>query len=250
MRKGFFITGTDTEVGKTIVGSALAKCLSKKCNVGVFKPIQSGVDSMKDSDAGLLWWGAGEKGPLENVVPYSFPEPVAPSLAAELAGVEIDLGRIRKMYAEVAKASDLVIVEGAGGFLVPIAKETMISDLAKEFGLPMIVVARPNLGTINHTLLTISSLREHGLEVVGVLINNWDEESAGHAERSAKGLIEKFGGGVKVLGHLPRMSNAGGPELDNREIITQLATWMEKNLDWEPIEQWIGDKKVRNNKDQ
>ena len=145
------------------------------------------------------------------------------------------------MYREVSEASDLVIVEGAGGFLVPIAGNAMISDLAVEFGLPVIVVARPNLGTINHTLLTISSLRDHGLAVVGVLINNWDEESAGHAERSAKGLIEKFGGGVKVLGHLPRIPipTAQGNEIDNREIINRLATWMEKNLDWEPIELWI-----------
>lgn len=234
MVKGFFITGTDTDVGKTIVGSALAKCISRDHEVEVFKPVQSGVESMEDSDAGLLWESAGKRGNLQDIVPYSFSEPVAPSRAAELEGVEINLDRIRRMYREVAESSDLILVEGAGGFLVPISENAMISDLAVEFNLPVIVVARPDLGTINHTLLTISSLRDHGLSVVGVLINNWDESKAGHAERSAQGLIEKFGGGVRILGHLPRMKGK-----DDREIIDHLADWMMTNLDWAPLNRWL-----------
>ncbi len=233
MVKGFFVTGTDTEVGKTIVAAALARNLGKRYRIGVFKPVQSGVESMDDSDAGLLWDAAGRQGALEDMVPYSFPEPVAPSVAAELAGVEVSIERVREMYENIAGGSDVVLVEGAGGYLVPIAGETLISDLAREFRLPVLIVARPDLGTINHTLLTISSVKGHGLQVAGVLINNWDEENADHAERSAKGLIEKFGG-VPVLDHLPKM-----PGDNSREIIANLAKWMEENFDWAKVRKWI-----------
>lgn len=224
--KGFFITGTDTGVGKTVVASAIAWNLNKRYKVGVFKPVQSGVEDIETSDAGRLYDAIGRRGSLDDVVLYSFWEAVAPSVAAEMEGVDVSLDRIVESYRRLAWESDLVLVEGAGGFLVPISGTAMISDLARVLALPVLIISRPNLGTVNHTLLTIRCVRSMGLEVAGVLINKWDEMAAGNAEHSAEGLIEKFGD-VQVLAKLPNV-----PGKDDGEIILSLALWMEKNFDW------------------
>lgn len=231
--KGFFITATDTEVGKTIVTSAIAKNLNKKYKVGVFKPVQSGAEHILASDAGYLWWAIGERGKIEDVVPYSFKEPVAPLVAADLAGVNISIENIKNLYKKTAKESQLMLVEGAGGFLVPITKGKMIADIAKEFNLPLLIIARPNLGTINHTLLTIEAAKSRDLKIAGVIINGWKDEKYGPAEFTAPGLMEEYSG-IPVIGKLPKVHGK-----NDKEIISNLAVWMENNFDWGKLEEWI-----------
>jgi dethiobiotin synthetase len=143
-----------------------------------------------------------------------------------MEGVDVSLDRIVESYRRLAWESDLVLVEGAGGFLVPISGTAMISDLAKVLAQPVLIISRPNLGSVNHTLLTIRCVRSMGLEVAGVFINKWDEMAAGNAEHSAEKLIEKFGD-VRVLAKLPKVIGK-----DDGEIILSLALWMEKNFDW------------------
>lgn len=231
--KGFFITATDTEVGKTIVTSAIAKNLNKRYKVGVFKPVQSGVENILVSDASNLWGAIGEKGSIEEVVPYSFLEPVAPLVAADLSGVKISIEKIKNIYNETAKYNQLMLVEGAGGFLVPITKGKTIADLAQEFQLPLLIISRPNLGTINHTLLTIEAAKSRGLTVAGIIINGWEEEKYGSAELTAPGLMEEYSG-IAVIAKLPKVTGE-----NDQEIICNLADWMEDNFDWRKLEEWI-----------
>jgi dethiobiotin synthetase len=231
--KGFFVTGTDTEVGKTIVTSALAKCLNKKFQVGVYKPTQSGIEDMLESDGGLLWQAIDQRGSLEDVVTYSFKDPVAPLIAAQLAGVEIEWERIIANYQSLCAQCQVILVEGAGGFLVPIAPGKTIADLAQDVNLPVMIVARPNLGTVNHTLLTIEAIRKRGLEVAGIIINNWEEDNFGPTELTAPKLMEEYSG-IPVIMKLPRVIGN-----NNGEIFNNLAQWMENEVDWERILKWL-----------
>jgi dethiobiotin synthetase len=231
--KGFFVTGTDTGVGKTIVSSALAKCLNKKFQVGVFKPTQSGIEDILESDGGLLWQAIDQRGSIEDIVTYSFREPVAPLVAAQLAGVEIEWERIIANYQRLCALCQVILVEGAGGFLVPIAQGKTIADLAEDVNLPVIIVARPNLGTINHTLLTIEAIRKRGLEVAGVIINNWVKDSFGPAELTAPKLIEEYSG-VPVIMKLPKVLGK-----NDGEIFNNIAQWMENQVNWERVLKWL-----------
>ena len=200
---GLFITGTDTGVGKTIVTAALAGALKDQgCDAGVMKPAQSGVEEGKDSDADLLIRAAGVADPWKQVVPYSFQAPLAPMVAAELEGKQLEKQVIVDAYRFLAFNHRLMLVEGAGGLMVPLARDFLVAQLACELNLPLVIVARPNLGTINHTLLTIKTARVMGLEVAGVIINGYREEQAGIAEKTAPEIITRFSG-IPVLGIVP-----------------------------------------------
>ena len=176
---GFFITGTDTEIGKTAVTAALARYFSKRFQVGVFKPIQSGAMDLFESDASYLSRAIGYPGPCEDSFAYSFPDPVAPILAAELSHVSISLEVIREMYERVQNRSELILVEGAGGLMVPVTENVLMADIAIACNLPLLVIARPDLGTINHILLTIHTARSLGIRVRGVIINGYRSTSSG-----------------------------------------------------------------------
>lgn len=200
--RNIFVTGTDTGVGKTAVASAIAKGLRNKgVNVGVMKPIQSG----EDNDAARLIEAAGVEDDLSIVVPYAFKEPVAPTLAARLEGVDIDIDVIRKCYSELGKRHEVVIVEGAGGIMVPLVEKGvesyLMSDIAKDMDLPVIIVARAGLGTVNHTLLTIDHAREKGLDILGVIINGYPERP-NLSEKNNPRMIEELSG-VPVLSIIP-----------------------------------------------
>ncbi len=218
--KGIFITGTDTGVGKTLVAAALARLLRDRgLNVGVMKPVTSGCiernGKLVSEDAELLAWGAGLAGVDADTAPYCLREPLAPSEAAGRDGVRIDLGRIAEAFERLAARHDYVIVEGAGGLMVPLVGGLLIADLAVQLKLPLLVVARPNLGTVNHTVLTCYAARQMGLAVAGVVINDYPEKP-GMAEQSAPHLISSLAG-APVIGIFPHVT-----EDDPRKAVTAL----------------------------
>lgn len=223
MSKGIFITGTDTGVGKTIVASTLALLLRMRgVNVGVMKPVTSGCreeeGALLSEDALLLCQAAGVSCNAD-IAPYLLREPVAPAEAARIDGVKIELASIKESYDRLASVHDFVIVEGAGGLMVPLAGGLLVADLARELDLKILVVARPGLGTINHTVLTCFAAQQMGLGVGGVIINNYPA-APGLAERSAAHHIGSLCG-APVLGIWP---NCDDP--DQVEIIDYLAGWL------------------------
>nr|WP_319537779.1 dethiobiotin synthase [uncultured Methanospirillum sp.] len=220
---GFFVTGTDTEIGKTAVTAALARYFSKRFHVGVFKPIQSGVTDLSESDASYLSRAIGYPGPCEDSFAYSFPDPVAPILAAEYAHVSISLEVIRERYDRVKKRSELVLVEGAGGLMVPVADHTLMADIAIECNLPLLVIARPDLGTINHILLTIHTARSLGILVKGVIINGYKTNSPGPDISKTVSLIQEFGD-IEVLGVIPWIDAS-----DMMSVIDQISQWIHQS---------------------
>ncbi|MDG0959713.1 dethiobiotin synthase, partial [Bacillus paranthracis] len=162
---GFFITATDTEVGKTVVAGALAGVFRELgYNIGVYKPLQSGhVASNPEGDAARLKALAGVPTKEDEICPYSIEEPLAPRLAMKRAGRTVTLKDIIHHYNERLKDFNSLLVEGAGGLAVPYTEDALVIDFAKELQLPLIVVARPTLGTVNHTVLTIAYAKAYGL---------------------------------------------------------------------------------------
>lgn len=197
-----FVTGTDTGVGKTVVSAALALALTRDGkNVAVMKPIQTGTEQPGLTDLEFVEKALDVKFASEYSCPYSFPLPLAPYTAAQSAGQEIVVDKIKNAFQALRSSHDMVIVEGAGGLLVPILEDYLMSDLASELSLPVLIVTRPDLGTLNHTLLTVESAKRRGLEVLGIVINNFPP-SPGDAERTNPGLLKRMSG-VPILGVYP-----------------------------------------------
>jgi dethiobiotin synthetase len=176
VKRACFITGTDTGVGKTQVASALATALSRRgLKVGVMKPAETDcppeLGHNGAQDALRLRQAARCEAPLEMIVPYALPLPLAPALSAEYAGVAIDLEQIRRLYLRLLETHDIVLVEGAGGLLVPLTSSHTMLDLAVFLKLPMLIVSRNVLGTINHTCLTVEVARQRS-RVIGVVLNH------------------------------------------------------------------------------
>jgi dethiobiotin synthetase len=180
MSSGLFITGTGTGVGKTYVGALIAKALRNGGKqVGVYKPVASGCEAsggkLFSPDAAALWDAAGRPGALEQVCPQLFAAPLAPHLAARAEGRTVDTELLRDGIDFWLTTSDVVIVEGAGGLMSPISDEDYNADLAAEFGFPLLVVSANELGTINHTLLTLmaaASYSDDGLSTAGIVLNS------------------------------------------------------------------------------
>lgn len=176
---GLFITGTDTEVGKTYVGALVARSLRAAGHrVGVYKPAASGCrpeeGTLVSDDAVRLWEAAGRPGPLERVCPQRFRAPLAPHLAAREEGKQLDADLLRTGIEYWQARSDVILVEGAGGLMSPLGEEEYVADLACDLGFPLVVVARNALGTINHTLQTLiaAATFRDGLDVAGVVLNH------------------------------------------------------------------------------
>ena len=175
MKAGFFVTGTDTGVGKTVVACALVRTMrARKLDVGVMKPIETGVGEAGPLDARALIEaaGTGNEDPLELVCPLRFALPAAPNVAAAHECREVDLGQIRAAFDELSSRHDWMLVEGAGGILVPTTDDATMADLVKQLDLPVILVARPSLGTINHTRLSVEEIARRGLDLSGVVISH------------------------------------------------------------------------------
>ena len=174
---GVFVTGTGTEVGKTVVAAAIARTLAASgATVAVFKPAVTGLEDPGEPDHELLRRAAGSGQSDEEIAPYRYGPPASPHLAARLAGEEIDPARLRSSGCRRRRPVPMQLVcEGVGGLLVPLADGLPVRDLAVDLGLPLVVAASPGLGTINHTLLTLEAARGAGLEVAMVVLTPWPD---------------------------------------------------------------------------
>jgi dethiobiotin synthetase len=193
--RGVFVSATDTEVGKTVVASAIAATLAEQGeHVAVFKPVVTGLGEIAGlPDHELLRRSARSDQPAEAIAPYRFAPPASPHLAAELAGTEVVPGHLVAAAEAAAARADALVVEGVGGLLVPLCGEYLIRDFALELDLPVVVAARPGLGTINHTLLTIESARAAGLVIAAVVFTPWPSFPAA-VEASNRRTVEELTG--------------------------------------------------------
>ena len=179
MTPGIFITGTDTDVGKTYIAALIAKQLHKQgVNVGVYKPAASGCTDNGDNmlfseDADALWNAAGQPATVNHVCPQMFRAPLAPHLSARAEGKEIHRELLVQGIEYWQENSDFIIVEGAGGLMSPISDDDFVADLAYEFGFPLVVVVANKLGCINHTLQTLvtAAAYEDGISIAGIILN-------------------------------------------------------------------------------
>jgi len=200
--EGVFVTGTDTRVGKTVVTAAIARSLHDAGKqVAIFKPLQTGGGD----DAG--WAAAVSACPGETGV--ALDEPLAPSVAARLADEKIDLAHIAERFEALRRTHDVVVVEGAGGLFVGIDDATDMADLASTLGLPVVVVARPALGTLNHTALTVDAARARGLDVLGIVISNYPDEPE-IAERTNPAELAKIAPLLGVIPHIETLDVEAG----------------------------------------
>ena len=195
-KNGLFITGTDTGVGKTLIAGGIAHVLRQQgLKVGVFKPIASGCRDegmLISDDTEFLALCADADYSLSIISPVTYKTPAAPVACAEIEGRDIDYEEIVTAYEYLCDNTDIVIVEGIGGALVPIDEQYTVLDLAVEFNLPTVIVARPNLGTINHSLLTIQAVRNAGLPVAGLVISGYNAFEADTAEETSPDVICGF----------------------------------------------------------
>jgi dethiobiotin synthetase len=222
---GLFVTGTDTGVGKTVVACALVRGLrGAGLDVGVMKAVETGVGPEGPLDATALREAAGGTDTLEEVCPLRFALPAAPNVAARREGETVDLNRARRAFEQLASRHDAVVVEGAGGLLVPITEDVNMADLAAELDLPVVVVARAALGTINHTLLTLCEAERRGLSVAGVVVSHADGPLSDADEANLAYLRERLGS--LLLGEVPPLSLGETPAPDAiriAELVEQLA---------------------------
>ena len=183
--RGLFVTGTDTGVGKTLVAAGLARYARRLGLAPIpFKPVETGCDP-DPLDALCLWRAAQPPLPPADVCLYALRLPAAPALAAAAENQSIDVDRIVSRARELAALGDLLIVEGAGGLLVPYAGSTTAADLAAQLRLPLLVVARTALGTINHTALTLAEARRRHLPIAGCILSRVAEDIAPHEAANA-----------------------------------------------------------------
>ncbi len=230
--QGLFVTGTDTGVGKTMVSCAIVAALKARgVNVGVFKPAETGcpVDAstrriLPGEDCRLLTAAAGGVQSPDEITAYVFKAPAAPLAAAEAAGESISIERVLERYAEIRERFDFVVVEGAGGLLVPLADSYTYLELAEALGLPLLCVVASRLGCINHALLTLRVLRSSRAKLLGYVMN---EVSAlpQHviAEAGNRDMISRFSEAAD-LGAFPHLPAAGEPERRGDEGLDETNT--------------------------
>jgi dethiobiotin synthetase len=220
--QGFFVTGTDTGVGKTLVSCALLHAYAAQGlrTVGM-KPVAAGCDTAGDNeDVTALMAAASIAAPAALVNPYRFAPPIAPHLAAAEAGVDITLTRIADAYSALATLADVVIVEGVGGFCVPLNARESTADLAVRLGLPVILVVGLRLGCLNHALLTAEAVCARGLTLAGWVANAIDPAMA-QVEANVRALQDRLG--ARLVARLPFMTTLQAPQLAERVDLSSLA---------------------------
>ena len=217
---GFFITGTDTEIGKTFVSSLLIKIFAEEgLQVIGMKPVASGAKNingtLKNEDALTLIQASNVDADYKNINPYVFEPAVSPHIAAENAGVEIDLEKIKKCFDQLQKISDVVVVEGVGGWYAPLSCHTTVADLAETLQLPVILVVGLRLGCLNHALLTAQAIRQSGLPIAGWIANHVQKDFSS-AEKNIT-TLKHFLNDFSFLGSIPYQTN-----LENKISLHQL----------------------------
>jgi dethiobiotin synthetase len=224
--RGVFITGTDTDVGKTWVAAGLTAALRQRGVKAVyFKPAQSGCPReggrLIPTDADFARTLAGLTEPLEVLTPIALELPLAPGVAAAQAGIEVDLGRIAASLRDLAARYEFLVVEGAGGLYVPlVGTHFLVLDLIRWLNLPLAVVAKSGLGTINHTTLTVKAAQAAGIVVAGVILNRYPD-NPGLAAATNPGVIQALTG-VPILGKLPEVPDLTSPA--GREVFLAAIT--------------------------
>jgi dethiobiotin synthetase len=207
MGRGWFITGTDTDIGKTAVACAVVEALhARGHDVGVMKPVSAGGRD----DAHALIAASRCDDELDLVNPIALAEPLSPNLAADRAGMSISLLDLLDSFHQLANRHEWMVVEGAGGLLVPLSDEASIADLATGIGLPLIIVARAGLGTINHTLLTIEAARARHLEIDGVIFCSAAPSLDDTSEALSPDVVTRLSG-VPSLGSFPYVTDHSKP---------------------------------------
>lgn len=206
MTHGIFITGTDTAVGKTLVTAALAVILQKRgFDIGVMKPVETGVLQGRPSDAVRLARAAQVSDALDRVRPYAFRLPVAPFDAARAERRTIKLSTIVRAYHQLHAQHDLLLVEGAGGVHVPITPMMDVLDLIEKLKAPVVVVGRAGLGGVNHAMLTLNALRARAIPILALVLNRTVPARSAMARRQERSTVELLRecAGVPVIGPLP-----------------------------------------------
>ncbi len=210
--KAVFITGTDTGVGKTVVTAALAALLLEKGFLtGVIKPFQTGTELDGLSDAEFIYGFLGRDCVLSEVSPCRLRVPLSPYRAAAIEGIKIPLEDIIEHTRDYISRNDVTLIEGAGGLGVPVTESYMMADLAVDLGAPVVVVARPGLGTLNHTALSLEYARQKGARVLGVVINGFPQPADVASATNPAVLKDVFS--VNILGvlpHFPGLNVEGG----------------------------------------
>ena len=208
MKQGYFITGTDTGVGKTLISCALLHAFAKSGkSVAGMKPVVAGCEQSQRgliyADVEALLAASTVAVPRELVNPYALMEPIAPHIAAQRAGARLNLAQMASAYRELQHSAELVIVEGAGGFKVPLADEEDTADLAQRLGLPIIMVVGMRLGCLNHALLTTQAIQSKGLRLVGWAAN-WIDPAMAVFDENVQALEKRLP--APLMGVVPHFS--------------------------------------------
>jgi dethiobiotin synthetase len=220
--RGWFVTGTDTGVGKTVVACALARGLRRRgVDVGVMKPMETGVGVVGPLDALALREAAAVEDAVEEICPLTFALPAAPEVAAAAEDRTVDLEILDRAFAQLGARHDCLVVEGAGGLLVPITEAVTMADLAARWELPLVVVARAALGTINHTRLTLEAAERRGLSVAGLVLCHVDGPLT--PADAANLEVLRRDPGAPLLGEIPPLGPAGIPAEDALDLTRLLA---------------------------
>jgi dethiobiotin synthetase len=211
---GIFVTGTGTEVGKTVVAAAIARTLAAGgTEVAVFKPAVTGLDEGLETDHALLRRASGSGQTDAEIAPYRYGPPASPHLAAALAGEEIDPARLLAAARAAAAGAEAIVCEGVGGLLVPLAPGYLVRDLAAELGYPVVVASSPGLGTINHTLLTVAAARAAGLAVAAIVLTPWPAEPSEVETSNRETIAELTGAPLLTLPPIDLADPASWPPL-------------------------------------
>lgn len=212
MRKGLFITATDTGVGKTFISGAIAAALKRRgINVGVVKPVASGgmaniSGQLVSEDATFLMAAAGmDEERRQEVNPVCLAAALTPAVAATECGMTIDVTKLINACQAMLTQSEITLVEGVGGMAAPVWEDYLVADMMMELKLPVVLVVSPNLGTINHTVLTAEYARQRRIPLAGIIVNRWDEAKAMVLEHSNLAYIERLTG-LPVLGKFPSLT--------------------------------------------
>ncbi|MDY0267996.1 dethiobiotin synthase [Trichloromonas sp.] len=234
-KKGLFVTGTDTGVGKTLVTAALALFLRRRgYDVGVMKPVETGVSDPAGlgADGQLLQWAADSHDEIDLISPYRLRAPLAPSLAAKKEGGRIIFGDLLEAARTLAERHDYLLIEGAGGLMVPLSGAVLLLDLVKSLGYPLLTVCLPKLGTINHTLLTMHAARSLEIPLAGYIVNNMPPTPDEAEAQAPNALVEVASGDLlAVLGQV-----SGSPHEQAESLADQLERvptlhWLLSGLD-------------------
>jgi len=226
-----FVTGTDTEIGKTLISSAILHGLVQAgVKAAGMKPIAAGADMrdglLHNDDVAQLVAASNVALPRELVVPYLLREPAAPQRAAELEGVVIEEQRILAAHARIVEQVDAVVVEGVGGFRVPLSDRFDTADLAQRLGLPVVLVVGLRLGCINHALLTADAIKARGLKLAGWVANLADPRMR-HSEANLDALSLRLG--APLLGYVPRLQQPTAAAAAACLDFTVLPSWPRAN---------------------